>query len=62
MRVVTRVGTIARGDDDHAELVLGQGGQLGGETVNGAAVADAPLAVQFADDEAEAEAFLRPRA
>ncbi len=52
------VGHVARRADDHAQLVVGQGRQLGGEAVDRATVADAALALELRDHEAQAEAGL----
>src|SRR5437870_1838533 len=52
------VGDVARRADNDAELVVGQGGQLGGETVDCPTVADAALALELGDHEAQPEAAL----
>ena len=55
IRPVHRVGDVDGGDDDYAEPGLGHEGELRGEAVDRAAVAEPALAEALLDREAEAE-------
>src|SRR5205085_794105 len=53
-----RIRIILRRADDDAELLVGKRRELGGEAIDGAAMADDAFAVDLADEEAEPEAGL----